>query len=210
MLLLHHARTIHAEGVAPSWPFRTARLQRAPHLYRSMRGWKRVAGVAPTAVALAKRCSTVELHPHDGLGRTCTFVYWVWTRYPCCWTTSPFDCPARIRTSICRVRAGCPTVERRGKGNAGFRGWSYDDRPVDVVLLYDLTTRDGRQAIEVRGVSKRGSLYRILRRKTVYSVAYDTQLARIVAFGRAFEFCEANALNLLAYECGRGGSAVQL
>jgi len=81
--------------------------------------------------------------------------------------------------------------------------------PLEAILYYDLTTRDGRHAIEVRRAETigNGMLY-VSVRATIYSCAYNTQAGRIAAFGRATSFCNGNSVRILTFENGAGRRAV--
>lgn len=75
----------------------------------------------------------------------------------------------------------------------------------EAAVFYDLVTRDGRCAIEIRTVAPVGEgLLYASQRATIYSCAYNTQSGRIAAFGRAVSFCTANNLRIRAFEDGCG------
>ncbi len=79
---------------------------------------------------------------------------------------------------------------------------------MDVVLFYDLLTRDGRRAIEIRAIQHIEKMYYCPPRKTLYSCAYDTQLGRIIAFGRAISFCREDQLVILLFQDAATCSAI--
>jgi hypothetical protein len=80
--------------------------------------------------------------------------------------------------------------------------------PLEAILYYDLGTRDGRSAIEVKAVAVLGdgALY-VSPKGTVYSCAYDSQAGRIAAFGRVVNFCTQANVRVLAFENGKGRRA---
>ena len=59
-----------------------------------------------------------------------------------------------------------------------------------MALFFDLGTRDGRRAVEVRAVTSIANGFYASPRATLYSCAYRTQAERIVALRRARVFCE--------------------
>jgi hypothetical protein len=66
-----------------------------------------------------------------------------------------------------------------------------DDRA--VAIIFDLETRDGRKAVEVRGVAPLANGWSANARATIYSCAYASQKERILALQRARAFCEIRA-----------------
>jgi hypothetical protein len=67
----------------------------------------------------------------------------------------------------------------------------------DVAIFFDLVTRDGRRAVEIRTVSSQENAYYAPARATVYSCAYSTQAERNLALRRARGFCEACSHNVV-------------
>jgi hypothetical protein len=68
-----------------------------------------------------------------------------------------------------------------------------------VAILFDLTTRDGRKAVEVRGVSPLANGWSASARATLYSCAYSTQKERILALQRARAFCDVRARKVVHF-----------
>lgn len=66
-----------------------------------------------------------------------------------------------------------------------------------AAIFFDLGTRDGRRAVEVRAARPLGNGFYASPRATLYSCAYGTQEERIAALGRARLFCERSGLVLV-------------
>ncbi|MBI3723398.1 hypothetical protein HY251_05515 [bacterium] len=70
-----------------------------------------------------------------------------------------------------------------------------------VAVFYDLATRDGRRAVEVRSAEALGNGYFASARATVYSCSYTTQAERILAFRRARRYCDAGGRTIVHFGC---------
>ena len=68
-----------------------------------------------------------------------------------------------------------------------------------VAVFFDLGTRDGRRAVEVRAVTTIANGYYASPRATVYSCAYSTQSERICALRRARLFCDLLAREIVHF-----------
>jgi hypothetical protein len=73
-----------------------------------------------------------------------------------------------------------------------------------VAILFDLTTRDGRKAVEVRVLSALSDGYYASPRATVYSCAYSTQKERILALQRARAFCDVRGRRVVHFGRAEG------
>ncbi len=82
-----------------------------------------------------------------------------------------------------------------------------DSSDLVAVVFYDLITRDGRKAIEIRlGLRDGDSSVITSPRKTVYSVAYDSLAGRVLAFRRAGNFCTENGYSVNAVYSNADGA----
>lgn len=70
---------------------------------------------------------------------------------------------------------------------------------MEVAILFDLVTRDGRSAVEVRRADPLGSGYFASAKQTLYSCAYSDELGRSVALNRAQQGCEVAGLVVVHY-----------
>lgn len=70
-----------------------------------------------------------------------------------------------------------------------------------AVVVYDLSTKDSRFAVEVRRVEQLGDGTLIAPvDATVYSCAYSTQIGRVAALNRAKAFCELLGLKIVKFD----------
>jgi hypothetical protein len=70
---------------------------------------------------------------------------------------------------------------------------------MDVAVLFDLVTRDGRTAVEVRQAQALGTGFFASAKGTIYSCAYDDDLGRSVALTRARQLCDTNKHTIVHY-----------
>lgn len=79
---------------------------------------------------------------------------------------------------------------------------------MEVVLFYDLVTRDGRSCVEVREVQNMGKNYYASPKSTLYSCGYDTS-GKNIAITRALEFCKSLQYNIvMVQDCVRSRRSV--